>query len=126
MSVFPKKLMLLGSGELGKEVAIAAKRIGCFVIACDRYEGAPAMQVADIAETLDMTDPNILKQIINKHKPELVIPEIEAIAVNTLEALEKEGITIIPNAKAKNASMFHSRPTNMIPRIKLIANQPQP
>ena len=81
MIILPKTLMLLGSGELGKEVAIAAKRIGCKVIACDRYEGAPAMQVADMYEVLDMTIDKELQKVIRKHRPDIVIPEIEALAV---------------------------------------------
>ena len=72
MSMFPKTVLLLGSGELGKEVAIAAKRLGCKVIACDRYENAPAMQIADIAEKFDMTNPYALKQAVSKHKPDAV------------------------------------------------------
>ncbi len=105
MSMFPKTVLLLGSGELGKEVAIAAKRLGCKVIACDRYENAPAMQIADIAEKFDMTNPYALKQAVTKHKPDVVIPEIEALAVDTLIELEKEGFNIIPNATATAITM---------------------
>ena len=68
--------MLLGSGELGKEVAIAAQRLGCHVIAVDRYPGAPAMQVADQAEVVAMTDPEALKAVVRRHQPDLVIPEV--------------------------------------------------
>ena len=88
--------MLLGSGELGKEVAIAAQRLGCHVIAVDRYVGAPAMQVADQAEVLPMTDPEALKAVVRRHQPDVVIPEIEALAVDALAELEAEGITVIP------------------------------
>ena len=97
--------MLLGSGELGKEIAIAAQRLGCNVIACDRYPNAPAMQVADIKEVLNMTDGIALKAIIQKYKPDLIIPEIEALAVNTLQDVENEGINVIPNAKATAITM---------------------
>ncbi len=105
MKNFPKTLMLLGSGELGKEIAIAAQRLGCHVIACDRYKNAPAMQIADMAEVFDMTNATILKQIIRKYKPYAVIPEIEALAVDSLIDLEKEGITIIPTARATSITM---------------------
>lgn len=105
MSIYPKILMLLGSGELGKEVAIAGKRIGCKIIACDRYPNAPAMQVADIAETFDMADPIALQKVIRKYKPDLVIPEIEALAVDALKELEDEGIKIIPTARATELTM---------------------
>ena len=82
MNVFPKKIMLLGSGELGKEVAIAAKRLGCFVIACDRYYNAPAMQIADQYEVLNMNNDNELKEVIYKCNPDFIIPEIEALALD--------------------------------------------
>ena len=93
MPSFPRTVMLLGSGELGKEVAIAAQRLGCRVIACDRYAGAPAMQVADVAEVLPMTDADALLEVVRRHQPEVVIPEIEALAVHALAELEQEGIT---------------------------------
>ena len=72
MNVFPKKIMLLGSGELGKEVAIAAKRLGCYVIACDRYNNAPAMQIADQFEVLNMNNENKLKEVIYKYNPDII------------------------------------------------------
>ena len=97
--------MLLGSGELGKEVAIAAKRLGCKVIACDRYPDAPAMQVADLFEVFDMTNPVDLQTVIRKYNPDAVIPEIEALAVDALAELEVEGITIIPTARATLITM---------------------
>ena len=113
MISLPQTLMLLGSGELGKEFAIAAKRIGCKLIACDRYENAPAMQVADECEVFDMGNPNLLKEIILKYTPDLVIPEIEALAVNTLIELEKEGINIIPNARATSITMNRDQIRNL-------------
>ncbi len=113
MNIFPKTLILLGSGELGKEITISAKRLGCKVIACDRYANAPAMQIADIAEVLDMTDPIMLKTIIRKHKPDLVIPEIEALEVNSLKELEEEGIKIIPTAKATAITMNRDKIRNL-------------
>ena len=104
MTVFPKKIMLLGSGELGKEVVIAAKRLGCYVIACDRYNNAPAMQVADQFEVLNMNNESELKEVIYKCKPDLIIPEIEALAVDVLKEIEQK-ITIIPNARATAITM---------------------
>ncbi len=101
----PKTLMLLGSGELGKEIVIAAQRIGCITIACDRYGSAPAMQVADKFEIVDMTNQERLEYVINKHKPDIIIPEIEALAVDCLKRFEKEGITIIPTARATATTM---------------------
>jgi phosphoribosylglycinamide formyltransferase 2 len=106
---FPRTLMLLGSGELGKEVAIAAQRLGCRVIAVDRYADAPAMQVADAAEVIAMTDPEALTAVVRRHRPELVIPEIEALAVDALAALEAEGITVIPTARATAVTMNRDR-----------------
>ena len=84
MNVFPKRIMLLGSGELGKEVAIAAKRLGCYVIACDRYNDAPAMQIADQFVVLNMNNASELKEVIYKCNPDIIIPEIEALAVLSL------------------------------------------
>jgi phosphoribosylglycinamide formyltransferase 2 len=101
--------MLLGSGELGKEVAIAAQRLGCRVIAVDRYAGAPAMQVADVAEVIAMTDPEALKAVVRQHRPDVVIPEIEALAVDALAELEAEGITVIPTARATAVTMNRDR-----------------
>ena len=108
-SSFPRTLMLLGSGELGKEVAIAAQRLGCRVIAVDRYPGAPAMQVADVAEVVAMGDPEALKAVVRHHKPDVVIPEIEALAVDALADLEAEGITVIPTARATAVTMNRDR-----------------
>jgi len=98
-------LMLLGSGELGKEFAIAAKRLGCRVIACDRYANAPAMQVADACEVFPMLDGAALRAAVEKHRPDFVVPEIEAIDTATLVELEKEGWHIVPSAKAVQLTM---------------------
>ena len=105
----PRTLMLLGSGELGKEVAIAAQRLGCRVIAVDRYAGAPAMAVAHAVEVISMTDPEALKAVVRRHRPDLVIPEIEALAVDALVELEAEGITVIPTARATAITMNRDR-----------------
>ena len=104
MNLFPKKIMLLGSGELGKEVAIAAKRLGCYVIACDRYENAPAMQVSDQFVVLNMNNDDELKKVISDYEPDIIIPEIEALAVGALRDIEKN-ITVIPNARATAITM---------------------
>ena len=109
MAVFPRTVMLLGSGELGKEVAIAAQRLGCRVIACDRYACAPAMQVADQAEVLPMTDADALLEVVRRHRPDVVIPEIEALAVAALAELETDGITVIPTARATAVTMNRDR-----------------
>ena len=109
----PRTLMLLGSGELGKEVAIAAKRLGCRVIAVDSYGGAPAMQVADEAAVVAMGNPNALKAVIRAHKPDVVVPEIEALAVDALSELEAEGITVIPTARATAVTMNRNRIRNL-------------
>ncbi|SBO44129.1 formate-dependent phosphoribosylglycinamide formyltransferase [Cyanobium sp. NIES-981] len=106
---FPRTVMLLGSGELGKEVAMAAQRLGCRVVAVDRYAGAPAMQVADAAEVVPMTDSEALKAVVRAHRPDLVIPEIEALAVDALAELEREGITVIPTARATAVTMNRDR-----------------
>ena len=109
MPSFPRTVMLLGSGELGKEVAIAAQRLGCRVIACDRYAAAPAMQVADVAEVLPMTDADALLEVVRRHQPDVVIPEIEALAVHALAELEQEGINVIPTARATAVTMNRDR-----------------
>jgi phosphoribosylglycinamide formyltransferase 2 len=97
--------MLLGSGELGREFAIAAKRLGCRVIACDRYDHAPAMQVADASETFAMLDAAALRAAVEKHKPDVIVPEIEAIDTATLAKLEGEGWRVAPSAKAVQLTM---------------------
>ena len=100
-----KKILLLGSGELGKEFVIAAKRAGQYVIACDNYENAPAMQVADESEVIDMLDGTALDAIVDKHKPDLIIPEIEAIRTERLFDYEERGIQVAPSARAVNFTM---------------------
>ena len=100
------KVLLLGSGELGKEVVISLQRLGVEVHAADRYENAPAMQVAHFSYALNMADPKELKALINQVKPNLIIPEIEAIATEVLIEIEQENIaTVIPSAKAVNLTM---------------------
>src|SRR6185295_8442542 len=98
-------LMLLGSGELGREFAIAAKRLGCRMIACDRYADAPAMQVADESEVFSMLDDKALRAAVEKHRPDVIVPEIEAIDTATLVALESEGWRVAPSAKAVQLTM---------------------
>jgi phosphoribosylglycinamide formyltransferase 2 len=103
--MYTATLMLLGSGELGREFAIAAKRLGCRVIACDRYANAPAMQVADAFEVFPMLDRKALRAAVEKHKPDVVVPEIEAIDTATLAELETEGWRIAPSARAVQLTM---------------------
>ena len=101
-----KKIMLCGSGELGKEVVIELQRYGIEVIACDAYENAPAMQVADRSYVFSMLDSNELRRVIELEKPDLVVPEVEAIATDTLAEIESEGkATIIPTARATQLTM---------------------
>jgi phosphoribosylglycinamide formyltransferase 2 len=100
-----KKILLLGSGELGKEFAIAAQRLGQYVIAVDSYENAPAMQVAHAFEVIDMLDGNALDAIVAKHQPDLIVPEIEAIRTERFFDYEKQGIQVVPSAKAANFTM---------------------
>lgn len=101
----PQKLMLLGSGELGKEFAIAAQRLGNYVIAVDRYANAPAMQVADAYEVISMLSADDLEFVVKKHQPNIIIPEIEAIRTEKLMEFEQRGITVIPTAAATNYTM---------------------
>jgi phosphoribosylglycinamide formyltransferase 2 len=110
---FPRTVMLLGSGELGKEVAIAAQRLGCRVIAVDRYADAPAMQVAQVREVVAMADADALRAVVRRHQPDVVIPEIEALAVDALAELEAEGLTIIPTARATAVTMNRDRIRNL-------------
>ena len=98
-------IMLLGAGELGREVAIAAKRLGCRVIACDRYDDAPAMQVADVREIFSMLDGAALRKAVEKHRPDHIVPEIEAIDTAMLGALEQEGWKVVPSARAAQLTM---------------------
>jgi phosphoribosylglycinamide formyltransferase 2 len=98
-------LMLLGAGELGREFAIAAKRLGCRIVACDRYANAPAMQLADACEVFPMLDGKKLRAAVEKHKPDVIVPEIEAIDTATLTALEEQGWRVAPSAKAVALTM---------------------
>jgi len=101
----PKKFLLLGSGELGKEFVIAAQRLGNYVIAVDRYANAPAMQVADYSEVISMLSAEDLERVVSKHQPDFIIPEIEAIRTEKLQEFEQRGITVIPTAMATNYTM---------------------
>ncbi|MEY3022730.1 MAG: formate-dependent phosphoribosylglycinamide formyltransferase, partial [Planctomycetota bacterium] len=98
-------LLLLGAGELGKEFAISAKRLGCRVVAVDRYDDAPAMQVADARETIDMLDGASIRRVVRRHKPDFVVPEIEAIRTSELLRLEKAGHAVVPSAFAAHMTM---------------------
>ena len=100
-----KKILLLGSGELGKEFVIAAQRLGQYVIACDSYAGAPAMQVADAFEVFSMLDGEALERVVKKHEPDIIVPEIEAIRTERLYGFEKAGIQVTPSARAVNFTM---------------------
>jgi phosphoribosylglycinamide formyltransferase 2 len=97
--------MLLGSGELGREFTIAAKRLGCRIIACDRYANAPAMQMADAFEVFPMLEGAKLRAAVEKHRPDVIVPEIEAIDTGTLAELESEGWRVVPSAKAVQLTM---------------------
>lgn len=99
------KILLLGSGELGKEFVIATKRKGIYVVACDRYDNAPAMQVADEREVFSMLDGDALEAVVRKHKPDIIVPEIEAIRTERLFKFEEEGIQVVPSARAVNYTM---------------------
>jgi phosphoribosylglycinamide formyltransferase 2 len=99
------KILLLGSGELGKEFTIAAQRIGQTIIAVDSYENAPAMQVAHSFEVINMLDGDALDKIVAKHQPDFIVPEIEAIRTERFYEYEKQGITVVPSAKAANFTM---------------------
>ena len=100
-----KKIVLLGSGELGKEFVIACQRLGQYVVAVDSYAGAPAMQVAHEFEVIDMLDGDALDRVIAKHQPDLIVPEIEAIRTERFYAYESQGIQVVPSAKAANFTM---------------------
>ena len=104
-----KKILLLGSGELGKEFVISAKRLGCHVVACDSYAGAPAMQVADEFCVFSMLDEKALRAAITKYQPDLIVPEIEAIRTEVLLEVEKQGFEVIPSARAANLTMNRDR-----------------
>lgn len=100
-----KKIMLLGSGELGKEFVIAVKRLGQYVIAVDSYNHAPAMQVADEREVINMLDGTALDKIVSKHQPDIIVPEIEAIRTERFYDYEKQNIQVVPSARAANFTM---------------------
>jgi phosphoribosylglycinamide formyltransferase 2 len=100
-----KKILLLGSGELGKEFVIAAKRLGQYMVAVDSYDGAPAMQVADEREVIDMLNGPMLDAVIARHQPDLIVPEIEAIRTERFYDYEQQGYKVIPSARAANFTM---------------------
>lgn len=100
-----KKILLLGSGELGKEFVISAKRLGLQTVAVDKYENAPAMQVADCYEVIDMLNPEQLEQVVSKHKPDIIVPEIEAIRTEKLKEFEDRGLFVVPTASAAHLTM---------------------
>ncbi|WP_369026709.1 formate-dependent phosphoribosylglycinamide formyltransferase [Qipengyuania sp. RANM35] len=99
------KILLLGSGELGREFVISAKRLGACVIACDAYDNAPAMQLADAREVFSMLDGEALRAVAEKHRPDYIVPEIEAIRTEVLAELEGEGFTVVPSARAAQLTM---------------------
>ena len=100
-----KKILLLGSGELGKEVAIAMQRLGQYVVAVDSYKNAPAMQIAQESEIIDMLDGKELDRIVNKHNPDFIVPEVESIRTEKFYDYERQGYNVIPSAKAANFTM---------------------
>jgi len=102
---FTKKILLLGSGELGREFVLSAKRLGAYVIACDAYDHAPAMQVADASETFSMLDGEKLRAAIETHQPDLIVPEVEAIRTEILAEMEAEGFNVVPSARATQLTM---------------------
>ncbi|MEP6011550.1 MAG: ATP-grasp domain-containing protein, partial [Parasphingorhabdus sp.] len=102
---YTKKILLLGSGELGREFVISAKRLGAYVIACDAYDNAPAMQVADAREIFSMLDGAKLRTAIAKHQPDLIVPEVEAIRTEILADMEAEGFHVVPSARATQLTM---------------------
>jgi len=108
-----KKIVLLGSGELGRELTISLQRLGQYVIAVDSYAGAPAMQVSQEYEVIDMLDGNALDGVVDKHKPDLIVPEIEAIRTERFYVYEKQGITVVPSAKAANYTMNRKEIRNL-------------
>lgn len=114
-----KKILLLGSGELGKELTISLKQFGHYVIACDRYQNAPAMQVADHQIHFDMLDADLLDFIIKEQKPDLIVPEVEAIATEKLVELEHQGYVTVPTARAVNLTMNRDRIRNRATELGL-------
>ncbi len=105
LSMSATRVLMCGGGELGKEVVIELQRLGVEVIAVDRYANAPAMQVAHRSHVINMLDGDALRSVIEQEKPDLIVPEIEAIATATLAELETEGFTVIPTAKATQLTM---------------------
>ena len=99
------KILLLGSGELGREFVISAKRLGAYVIACDAYGDAPAMQLADAREVFPMLDGDALRAVAEKYRPDYIVPEIEAIRTEVLAELEAEGFNVVPSARATQMTM---------------------
>jgi phosphoribosylglycinamide formyltransferase 2 len=106
---FVAKVLLLGSGELGREFVISIKRLGAYVVACDSYAGAPAMQVADKAEVFSMLDGAALAAAIDRHQPDLIVPEVEAIRTEVLKDYEAKGFTVVPSARATLMTMNRDR-----------------
>jgi phosphoribosylglycinamide formyltransferase 2 len=98
-------ILLLGSGELGREFVISAKRLGAYVVACDAYDNAPAMQVSDAREVFSMLDAEALRRAVETHRPDYIVPEIEAIRTEVLAELEQEGFTVVPSARAAQLTM---------------------
>jgi phosphoribosylglycinamide formyltransferase 2 len=105
----PKRIMLLGAGELGKEFTIAAQRLGQYVVAVDRYAQAPAMQVADASAVISMLNGDDLERVVQEFQPDIIVPEIEAIRTEKLQEFEQRGITVIPTAKATDYTMNRDR-----------------
>ena len=112
-----KKIVLLGSGELGKELVIEAKRLGLEVIAIDKYDNAPAMQVADHSFVIDMSNKEILSKTIKELNPDFVVPEIEALSIESLKQLEKEGVKIVPNARTVEITMNRDKIRNLASNV---------
>lgn len=107
--VFTAKILILGAGELGREFVISAKRLGAWVVACDAYDNAPAMQVADAREVFPMLDGAALRAAVEKHRPDYVVPEVEAIRTEMLVELEGEGVNVVPSARATQLTMNRDR-----------------
>jgi len=105
LSASATRVLMCGCGELGKEVVIELQRLGCEVIAVDRYDNAPAMQVAHRSHVISMLDGAALRAVIEQEKPDYIVPEIEAIATDTLVALEREGFNVVPTARATQLTM---------------------
>src|SRR5690606_36544680 len=106
---FTAKILLLGSGELGKEFAISIKRYGGYVVACDSYAHAPAMQVSDEAEVFSMLDQEALRSAIEKHQPDYIVPGVEAIRTEVLQEFENKGYSVVPSAHATYMTMNRGR-----------------